>query len=132
MDHLRQPPTRIVGTGARRMFVRNLVLPALVGVWAHERDREQRIRVNLDLLIDEEGGPAHDELAQVVSYDDVVAAVRAVIAAGHVKLVETLAERFAERCLEDARVRSVRVRIEKLDVLPEAESVGIEIERLRG
>lgn len=119
------------GTGIRRMFVRDLVLPALVGVWSHERDREQRIRVNLDLSIAEAGGPLHDELTEVVSYDDIVAGVRAVIGQGHVRLIETLAERFAERCLDDPRVRSVRVMIEKLDVLPEAESVGIEIERLR-
>ena len=122
---------RIVSTGVRRMFVRDLVLPALVGVWAHERHREQRIRVNLDVAIVESGGPLHDELAEVVSYDDIVDGVRQVIAQGHVRLVETLAERFAERCLEDMRVQSVRVRIEKLDVLPEAESVGIEIERVR-
>jgi 7,8-dihydroneopterin aldolase/epimerase/oxygenase len=120
-----------VSTGVRRMFVRDLVLPALVGVWAHERDREQRIRVNIDLSIAEGSGPLHDELAEVVSYDEIVARVRTVIAEGHVRLIETLAERFAERCLDDPRVRSVRVRIEKLDVLPEAESVGIEIERLR-
>ena len=120
-----------MSTGLRRMFVRDLVLPALVGVWAHERDREQRIRVNIDLSIAEAGGPLHDELAEVVSYDDIVAAVRAVITEGHVRLIETLAERFAERCLDDDRVRSAWVRIEKLDVLPEAESVGIEIERVR-
>ncbi|HCX65995.1 MAG TPA: diguanylate cyclase, partial [Rhodobiaceae bacterium] len=44
---------------------------------------------------------------------------------------ETLAERIAGSCLEDARVRVARVRVEKLAAIPEAVSVGVEIERLR-
>ena len=44
-------------------------------------------------------------------------------------LVETLADRIAEMCLEDQRVRTARVRIEKLDVFADAESAGVEIER---
>jgi len=46
--------------------------------------------------------------------------------------VETLAERIAAFALEDARVRAVRVRIEKLKIIPDAASVGVEIERLSG
>ena len=44
---------------------------------------------------------------------------------------ETLAESIATACFEDARVRTVRVRVEKLEALTHAESVGIEIERTR-
>jgi dihydroneopterin aldolase len=43
--------------------------------------------------------------------------------------VETLAEEIADICLDDGRVRVVRVRVEKLDVFDEAVSVGVEIER---
>ena len=50
---------------------------------------------------------------------------------GHVNLVETFAERIVVMCLEDQRVDSARVRIEKLDILENAESVGVEIERFR-
>ena len=55
--------------------------------------------------------------------------VRAVVAAGHVQLVETLAERIAETCLADERVMAARVKVEKLDVFADAASVGVEIER---
>jgi dihydroneopterin aldolase len=57
--------------------------------------------------------------------------VRGLIGAGHVNLVETLAERIAEACLHDLRVHAVRVRVEKLDVFPDAVSAGVEIERRR-
>ena len=50
---------------------------------------------------------------------------------GHVNLVETLAERIAEACLADLRVDAARGRVEKLAAIPEAASVGIEIERIQ-
>jgi dihydroneopterin aldolase len=65
----------------------------------------------------------------VVDYEKVAASVRAIVGAGHVRLVETLAERIAEACLADPRVHVVRVRVEKLDVFADAASAGVEIER---
>ena len=50
--------------------------------------------------------------------------IRAIIAEGHVRLAETLAERIAAACFEDRRVQTARVRVEKLHALPDAESVG--------
>ena len=70
-----------------------------------------------------------DELARVVDYEKVADQVRAIAASGHTRLVETLAERVAESCLLDPRVRVVRVMVEKLDVFADALSAGIEIER---
>ena len=133
MDH---PRLADATRATRRMFVRDLVLEARIGVYAHEQGRTQRIRVSLDMAVEDDGAanvsrPAvgADELGRVVDYDTVIAAVRDVVAAGHVQLVETLAERVAEMCLKDARVRVARVMVEKLDVFADAASVGVEIER---
>jgi 7,8-dihydroneopterin aldolase/epimerase/oxygenase len=116
-------------TGLRHMFVRDLVMDAPIGVRAHELGRKQRIRLNLYLgVLDTE---STDRLESVVCYDDLIAAVRVVVDAEHVQLVETLAERIAEACFRDRRVITARVRIEKLDVYADAESVGVEIERRR-
>lgn len=118
-----------VQTGLRHMFVRDLVMDAPIGVRAHELGRKQRIRLNLDLgVLDTE---STDRLESVVCYDDLIAAVRVVVGAEHVQLVETLAERIAEACFRDRRVITARIRVEKLDVYPDAESVGVEIERRR-
>ena len=113
------------------VFVRDLVLDAMIGAYDHERDKPQRVRVNLDLQVEMRAGPPTDNLADVVSYDTMIASVREILNAGHVNLVETLAERIAERCLIDRRVKVAKVRVEKLDVFPEAASIGVEIERKR-
>lgn len=115
----------------RHVFVRDLVVPASVGVWPHEKGRPQRVRINVDLGIAEPEAPPPDRLDAVVCYDRLTRAVRALVAGEHVHLLETLAERIAELALEDPRVQAARVRVEKLDVYPDAASVGIEIERTR-
>ncbi|HET8726777.1 MAG TPA: dihydroneopterin aldolase [Alphaproteobacteria bacterium] len=120
----------IAAPGTRHLFVHDLVLTASIGVYEHEHAAPQRIRVSMDLAV-EETGPAEDHIDRVVSYEPLVNVARNAVAAGHVKLVETLAERLAEECLADPRVRSARVRVEKLDVFPDAGSVGVEIERVR-
>jgi len=123
----------------RHMFIRDLVLSASIGVHKHEHDATQRIRINIDLAVTDDGAagnisrPAigHDDLARVVDYETIVNRVSALVATGHVQLVETLAERLAESCLEDARIRIARVRVEKLDVFANAASAGVEVERRR-
>jgi len=115
----------------RHVFVRDLVLDCSIGIHQHEHESLQRIRVNLDLAVreGESNGQLEDELANVVCYEDLTKGVRALVLREHVNLVETLAEDVAAMCLGDDRIRSARVRIEKLDILEDAESVGVEIER---
>ena len=112
-----------------RIFVRDLVLAGLIGVHSHEQNQPQRIQFNVDLLSEDGCITIDDNIANVVSYEDIVSGIKNLLARGHVGLVETLAEEIANMCLSDRRVRMVRVRVEKLDVFDEAASVGIEIER---
>ena len=115
----------------RHVFVRDLELGAKICVHTFEKTTTQPVRINVDLAVDEAVYRPTDELADVVCYEDIVDAIKAIIAQGHVNLVETLAERIADRCLTDPRIEAVRVRVEKLHVIAEAASVGVEIERMR-
>jgi len=115
--------------GTRRVFIHDLILPAKIGAFTHEHGAHQRVRINLDLVVAEDARPHADDLRNVVDYDDIAAGIRAIVDAGHVNLVETLAERIAGMCLADTRIRRARVRVEKLDVYSDVGSVGVEIER---
>jgi dihydroneopterin aldolase len=124
--------------GLRHVFLRDMVLPASIGIYPHEHRERQRIRINIDLGVADDGARpltraavGRDELPRVVDYEAVANTVRGIVAAGHVRLVETLAERIAEACLEDSRVELARIRVEKLDVFADAASAGVEIERRR-
>ncbi len=124
-------PLRIADAGenVRHVFVRDLVLPCNIGVHAHEKGKQQRVRINLDLGVSDDGSALADRLENVVCYEAVVTRVRGITADGHINLVETLAERIAQTCLQLPDCQSARVRVEKLDVFDDAESVGVEIER---
>lgn len=113
----------------RHVFVRDLVLAGSIGVHRHEHTARQRVRINVDLAVRDEGADLGDDLANVVCYEQITNEVRAIVTGGHIRLVETMAEAIAASCLKDPRVRSARVRVEKLDVFPDAASVGVEIER---
>ena len=112
------------------MFVRDLVVGASIGVYKHEKRAAQPVRINIDLAV--EDGPVDDDVKNIVDYQKIIEGVAAIIGAGHINLVETLADRIAEMCLKDGRVGSARVRVEKLNVAPQAAAVGVEIERVRG
>lgn len=114
----------------RHVFVRNYVLDCHIGIHEHEKLGPQPVRFNLDLAVSEDGPEPGEDIRNVTCYEGLATGLREIVAQGHVNLVETLAETVATMCLQDSRVRSVRVRIEKLDALVGAESVGVEIERL--
>jgi 7,8-dihydroneopterin aldolase/epimerase/oxygenase len=131
--------TMIIANAARairHVFIRDMILPASIGVHAHEHQAAQRVRINVDLGVEDDGirgqsrpRAARESLSRVVDYAAVADTVRRIVAAGHIVLVETLAERIAESCLADRRVHLARVRVEKLDVFADAASAGVEIER---
>jgi 7,8-dihydroneopterin aldolase/epimerase/oxygenase len=112
-----------------RIFIRDLEMIASVGVHQFEKIKPQRIRVSIDLSVGPRPADATDTVDTVLSYENVVKAVRAIVATGHFHLIETLAERIAAECLQHYTVSSAKVKIEKPDIFPDAATVGIEIER---
>lgn len=113
-----------------RVFVRDLVLPCSIGIYPREKGLRRRVRVNAEIQVTSPL-PSADDFADVVNYETIVAGIKAITEAGHINLVETLADRIATLCLADHRVGSTRVMVEKLDVWPETESVGVVVERKR-
>ena len=116
-------------TAWRRLFVRNLIIDCAIGIHAHERGRRQRVAIDVTLDIANPDASHRDQIGEVVSYDDVVAGIRAIVAEGHINLVETLAARIADMCLAARRVARAPVRVTKLDVLGNGAVVGVEIMR---
>ena len=125
-------PLRIADAarGIRHVFIRNLEVLAHIGVYGHEQGKLQPVRINVDLAV-EDLIAVEDRLEKVVDYASIEQRIRAIIGRGHINLAETLAERIAQASFDDSRVKSARVRVEKLHALPGAESAGVEIERNR-
>lgn len=107
-----------------------LRVEAEVGVYDHEYGRRQPLVIDVELDV---AAPSCEHIADTVNYETVAARARALAAAGHLKLIETFAERLARACFEDSRVTRARVRVEKPEALaPAAAAAGVEVLLTRG
>jgi 7,8-dihydroneopterin aldolase/epimerase/oxygenase len=122
-------PRELKTRNLRTVFVRDLTIPVSIGIHAHEKDSRQFVRINIDMVTDDGGKPLNDDFDNAVCYENAVNGIKEIISVGHINLVETLAEKIAAFCLRDSRVDHVKVRVEKPDIIEEAASVGVEIER---
>lgn len=117
-------------TRLRHILVKDLEFLCQIGFYRREKGRTQPVRINLDLLVEDTPADDHN-LSTVVDYCALVDRIRTMAMKDHVNLVETLAEHIAAICLEDARVKTARVRVEKPEAIADAGSAGVEIERSR-
>jgi len=116
-------------TQVYRILVRDLVLPCRIGIHPHEKTAPQRVRINVEILAERAAGG--DQLRHVLNYEEIVNGIRALTQGEHINLIESLAEEVMALALESARALGARVSVEKLDVFPEAESVGVVLRRRR-
>ncbi|MEM7057196.1 MAG: dihydroneopterin aldolase [Pseudomonadota bacterium] len=125
-------PLAVPGTDvpADKIFLSNYVREIDIGAYAEERGVLQRVRFDVTLEVARNTAHIDDNQFRVVSYDDLVGAIEALIDGPRMNLLETFAEALAHQVLVDPRARRVQIRIEKLDRL-EGAGLGIEIVRVR-
>ena len=116
---------------SRRLFVERLTLEIDIGVHRYEKRTTQPVVIDLELSIDPPAKEIDDNPENVVRYDDIVVALKDRLAAGHINLIETLADLIFDLCFADERVHAATVRIEKPKALEDADSTAIEIRRER-
>ena len=112
-----------------RIFLRDYVREIEIGVLEEERGVTQRLAFDIELEVS--AAPAADDVSEVVSYVTLVEAVEEVAAGPRLQLLETFAERLAERCLANPRSVAVHLRITKLDRLEGDAAFGVAITRPR-
>jgi dihydroneopterin aldolase len=93
--------------------VRDLCVPAVIGVLEWERGVEQRLLFNVDMAADVGKAAARDDLADALDYSAVATTIAAVVREGKFGLIETAAERVAGRLLADYRLTWLRVEVRK-------------------
>jgi dihydroneopterin aldolase len=113
---------------ADRISLRDYIIGADIGAFQQERGQEQRLRFNVVVELQPQGG-AGDDVDRILSYDAITNAIAVELAAERLNLLETLAERIAARILIEPQPARVFIRIEKLDRGPGA--LGVEIVRSR-
>lgn len=110
-----------------RISVRDHIVDVEIGAFQAERGITQRVCFNIVVEVQPVTGPVDDDVDRILSYDRVTEAIAQELAEERLNLLETLAERVADRILQAPQAVRVFVRIEKLDRGPGA--LGVEIVR---
>jgi len=115
-------------SNCRRIFLREVLLDANIGIHDFERAGAQRLVINVDVFVPlAVSTPRHDRISEVLDYDFVRLTVRRRIEQGHINLQETLIDDIARALLAHPGVAAVRVASEKPDVYVDVEAVGVEV-----
>lgn len=114
-----------------QIHISGLHLRTIIGVNRDERRDRQDVIVDIVLHTDARIAAVSDEIEDAVNYRTITKRVIDLVENSKYHLVEKLAEEIAKLCLQDTRVESVRVGIEKPTALRFASSVGVTIERKR-
>ena len=109
--------------------IRDLRVDVLICIHKRERHVPQTVSIDLDIGIPGETVFASDRVSDTIDYEQVSLRIKALGAAGHYKLVETLADRIAKLLLEDFKAPWVKASVSKIGILPNAKFVGVVIER---
>ncbi|MBS9718876.1 dihydroneopterin aldolase [Pseudohalocynthiibacter aestuariivivens] len=112
-----------------RISLRDHIVDVEIGAFQAERGTTQRLKFNIVVEVRPYSDPLDDDVDRILSYDTIAEAIATELSDERLNLLETLAERVAERILHEPRAMRVFVRIEKLDRGPGA--LGVEIVRTR-
>ena len=112
-----------------RISLRDHITEVEIGAFQAERGTTQRLRFDVVVEVRPAPAPLDDDVDRILSYDTLTEAIASELAAERLNLLETLAERVAERILHEPQAMRVFIRIEKLDRGPGA--LGVEIVRSR-
>lgn len=114
-----------------RIFIRDLALRCIIGIYPEERRARQDVILNIVLECDTRRAAATDLIEHAVDYKDIKKRILAHVEESTHGLIETLADRVAAICLEDPRVRRATVTVDKPGALRFARSVAVEVSRTR-
>ena len=113
----------------RKVIIKNLVLNIFIGIHNFERKKKQRVRFNIEVVTNPSVKPNNKDLSTILNYEDVVNKIKLLVKKQHHELIEDLAENIFGIIFQNRLVKKTNIKIEKLDIMKNSESVGIEFSK---
>ena len=111
------------------IFLRELKVTTLIGIYEWEKRAPQTLQIDLDIALPDSRACQTDNIKDALDYADVAQHIQTVLGNGHFSLLETLAEHIAQIILRDFNAPWVKVSVAKLQAIRNCKMVGISIER---
>ena len=112
----------------KRVIVKDLVLLIFVGIHKFEKLKKQKVKFNLEITTDPNLKP---DIKSIVNYETIVNDIKKLIDKKHYELLESLSEAIFDEIFKNKNVKKIKLKIEKLEILKECSSVGIQITKKR-
>ena len=118
-------------SGYDLIFLNEMMIEAEIGIYKKEKNMTQPLRISVVAKVKNPKKINDKNINSVVCYNQISKKIKRIVRSGHTMLLEKLAEKIFEECFRNKRVETMKIRLEKLNAIKEAESAGIEVERSR-
>ena len=115
----------------RSVLIKNFIIQEIIGIHEHEKIKKQKIKFNIVIDVDQNVLPDEKDIKSIVDYEKITNNLKNLVKNKKYNFLESLAEDSFKEIFEDKRINSVKIKIEKLEAIKNADSVGVEVFKSR-
>ena len=115
----------------RKVVIKNLILNIFIGIHDFEKKKKQKVRFNIEVETNPNTKPLNKDFSTIVDYETLVNKIKELVKKQHHELLEELAENIFKIIFQNKLVKKANVKLEKLHIIRESESVGVDITKNR-
>ena len=115
----------------KKVLIKELILDLKLGYFDFEKEKSQKVKFNVDVNYEDKKPTNDKDLKSIVNYDKLVKLFKKLVKNRHYNFLETLAEDIFDELFKDKRIDKIVLKIEKLEIIKDCSSVGIQISKKR-
>jgi len=115
----------------KKILIKDLTLDLKLGYYDFEKDKLQKVKFTLEVDYRDKKPTNDKDLKSIVNYDKIVKLIKKLVKNKHYNFLETLAEDVFDELFKDKRIDKITLQIEKLEIIKDCSSVGIQISKKR-
>ena len=115
----------------KKVIIKDLLLNFVIGYYSTEKTKKQNVKFNIELNYTDQKNLNDKDIKSIVDYGRIIKVIKNMTKNKHYNFLESLADDLFDELFKDERIDKIKLKIEKLDAIREAASVGIEITKKR-
>ena len=115
----------------KKILIKELTLDLKLGYYDFEKNKPQKVKFSLEIDYEDKKPTNDKDIKSIVNYGKVVELITKLVKNKHYNFLETLAEDVFDELFKDKRIAKITLQIEKLEIIKECTSVGIQIAKKR-
>ncbi len=115
----------------KKVLIKELLLDLKIGYFDFEKEKKQKVKFSLEIDYVDKKPSSDKDIKSIVNYANVVRLIKKLVKKKHYNFLETLAEDVFDELFKDKRIDKISLQIEKLEIMRDCSSVGIQISKKR-